>query len=198
MKHLKILALAAVAATALMAFAGAGSAVATTLTNPVNTKLATGTKIAAENEGAITLTTVFLHIACQESQIQGKTTNESGPSISGNVEILTFGNCNCEVVVLKKGTFLITSEGNGNGLFTSNEAELTTKCSTVFGVVHCIYRTATTHLGTLTGSDNTKATATLDIVESEVPVVATDALCNAEAKLDAKYKVTNPDSLFID
>lgn len=198
MKHLKTLGLAVVAAAALVAFVGVNTASATTLTSPAGTKVPTGTKLAAEHEGAVTITTVFLDIACQESEIAGKTTNETGISISGNVETLTLANCNCEVKVLKKGTYLISSVGGGNALFTSNGAEITTQCNTIFGSVHCIYVTNTTHLGTLTGSAVTGATATLDIEAAELPRVATNPLCEEEADLDAKYKFTNPDSLFID
>ncbi len=164
----------------------------------MNNKLPAGTKLAAENEGAVTITTVFLDIACQESAIAGKTTNETGISISGNVETLTFANCNCEVKVLKKGTFLISSLGNGNGLFTSNGAEITTQCNTIFGPVHCIYVSETSHLGTPTGSANTGATATLDIEAAEIIPLETNILCDEESDSDARYKFTNPDSLFID
>jgi len=201
MKYVKMLGLAAVAAAALMAFVGAGTASATTLTGVGGAKLPSGTTIHAVGEGTLTLTTAFKNIECKEEEglvptVQGKTTNETGASVSGNVEILNWGKCNCEVKTLAKGTLSITVSGAGpNGTLSSNGAEVTSQCSTVFGNVHCIYKTSNTSLGTLTGSTTTKSTATMDISSANIPRLSTDPLCAEKANWDANYKVTNPDTL---
>jgi len=199
MKPPKILGFAAAAAVVLMALIGVGTASATALTSPEGTVLKTGSTIHMVNSGTSTLTTTFKNITCSESTVQAKTTNESGTAISASVESLTWGGCNCEVKTLKGGTLSITSSGSGNGAFSSSNAEITVSCSTIFGNVHCIYATgAGTSLGTLTGSSTTGSTATLDVAETNIPRLATSAICAEKAHWDATYKVDKPDSLFIE
>jgi len=64
--------------------------------------------------------------------------------------------------------------------------------------VHCIYKTANTELGKVTGSKNTGATATLDVESKNIPRLTTVPVCSEKAIWDAHYKVTAPDSLFVD
>jgi len=201
MKHRKMLGLAAVAATALMAFVGVGTASATTLLGVGANRLPTGTTIHAVGEGTLTLTTAFKNIDCKEEAglvptVQIKTTNETGASVSGNVGILNWGKCNCEVKTLAKGTLSISVSGAGpNGTLSSNGAEVTSQCTTIFGDVHCIYKTSNTALGTLTGTNATGATATMDISSANIPRLSTDSLCTEKAQWDASYIVDNPDVL---
>ena len=199
MKYVKMLGLAAVAAMALMAVV-ASSASATELTSPAGTRVKTGTEVKAENEGTVTLTTSFLNIECTKSTVAGKTTNESGATINGTIEAknLTWGGCNCEVKTLAGGELSIESLKNGNGTLRSNGAEVTSQCNTIFGAVHCIYKTNATDLGTLTGSGNTGSTATMDIESANIPRLATSAICAEKANWDAKYLVTSPDPLLVD
>jgi hypothetical protein len=187
MKYVKMLGLAAVAAMALMAFVGAGTASATTLTGVGGAVLGTGSTIHANSEGTATLTTSFKNIECKKSTVSGKTTNETGTTVNGNVEALTFEECNCTVAVLKKGSLSI---GSG-GALTSSGAEVTASCSTIFGTVHCIYATSNTSLGTLTGG----TTAVMNISSARIPRLTTNSLCDTEANWDATYKVDNPDTL---
>jgi hypothetical protein len=199
MKYLKMLALATVAAAALMAFVGAGIASATTLTSPPGTDLKAGTKITAVSETERpTLTGGFKNIGCNESTIGGEITNAGGAAstVSGPVQTLTFtGNCTCEVVVIEKGSLEIHVIGAGpNGTLTSTGARVTVNCSTIFGPVHCIYKTNATDLGTLTGTG--VSTATMDIT-AEIPRENTSGLCAEEAILHAKYLVTSPDPLLV-
>jgi len=194
MKYVKMLGLAAVTAMALMAFVGAGTASATTLTGEGGAVLGSGSSIHAvldPGTGPAKLTTAFKNIECEESTVSGKTTNETGASVSGNVETLTFGKCNCEVKVISKGTLSITYTSGSNGSLSSNGAEVTAQCSTIFGNVHCIYVTENTGLGTLTGG----TTATMDIESANIPRLSTSALCAETAKWDAKYSVDSPDTL---
>jgi hypothetical protein len=196
MKYVKMLGLAAVAAAALMAFVGAGTASATTLTGEGGAILKSGTTIhaifeATEKVPKATLTTSFKNIECAKSTVQGKTTNETGTAVTGSVSTLTFEECNCEVKVLKTGTLSITWTEKTNGTLTSSGAEVTASCSTIFGNVHCIYATSATHLGTLTGG----TTATMDIESAGIPRLTTNSLCDTEANWDAHYKVDIPDTL---
>ncbi len=198
MKYVKMLGLAAVAAAALMAFVGAGTASATALTNGLGETLPAGTEIKAENEGTTTLTTSFLNVTCSSSSVAGKTEQKEAASITGKVETLTFGGCNCTVTVLKKGTLSISHSTGSNGTLSSNGAEVTVQCQTIFGAVHCIYSTENTELGTLTGSATTGATATMDISSAGIPRAPTNPICDEESNWDAKYKVTQPDALNVD
>jgi hypothetical protein len=202
MKPLKNLGLAAVVATALIAFAGTGTASATVLcgnstgTTKCTEAYAEGTEIKAVNEGTTTLTTSFKNIECSESTVGGKVTNPGGKStaVSGSVETLTFGGCNCTVTVLKKGTLSVTQiSGTDNGTLKSSGAEVTASCSTIFGTVHCIYATNETDLGTLTGGNPAK----MDISSANIPRLTTSALCDESANWDATYKVTGPTPLYV-
>jgi hypothetical protein len=195
MKYVKMLGLAAVAAAALMAFVGASSASATVLTSPKGTVVKTGTTITAKAEGTTTLTTSFLNITCNASEVSGPTTNESGTTVNGEVKTLTFTSCNCPVTVIKKGTLAIALTTAPNGSLQSTGAEVTVNCSTIFGTIHCIYVTNKTNLGTLTGSSTTGATATMDISSADIPRLSTSGLCDETANWDAKYEVTSPDFL---
>ena len=216
MKYVKMLGLAAVAAAALMAFVGAGTASATilTCTEPVNLKVQckTGTTIHAVNEGTLVLTGGFKTIECKKGTVHG-TVTEAGSAtttVKGTISALTFEECNCEVVVVKSGgggtnfgTLEIHTENNGsvannNGTLTGSESKVTVNCSTIFGNVHCIYVTNATHLGTLTGSSNLGgSTATLDVT-AEIPRENTNGLCAEEAIWHAKYSITEPDWLDVD
>lgn len=196
MKHVKMLGLAAVAAMALVAVVGAGTASATTLTAAGGAIINTGTEFHAVNEATNTLTTAFKNVECQESTMSGRTTNETGTTVNiGSIEIVT-SKCNCEAKYLSTGTVAIEVIGSGpNGTMTSTGAELTVTCSTIFGTVHCIYKTNAVTLGTLTGSSTTGATAREDVEGEEIPRLATNGLCAEKAALDGKYKATAPDVL---
>jgi hypothetical protein len=197
MKYLKLMGLAAVAAAALMAFAGTASATLLTGTGCAGTGCVTGTTIAAENEGTVTLDPPFGAIECKESKVSGKTTNAGGTgvAVNGNIETLTFASCNATVTVLTKGTLSITGTGSSNGTLTSSGAEVTVE----FIGTHCIFKTSSTSLGTVTGSETTKATATLDI-SATIPRTGgrSGAFCGTTAAWTGAYKVTNPDTLNID
>jgi len=198
MKHLKMLGLAAVAAAALMAFVGASTASATTLTNGT-TAMKAGDAIHANNSSTIVLTTTFKNIECKESTIAGSISNAGGTGVSVSISVssLTWGGCNCEFKTLAGGSFIITSVGNDSGSFTSAKAEITTQCNgTIFGNVHCIYATgAGTSLGLIAGGPKA---AEIGITDANLPRLATSAICAEKAHLDARYVVDNPASLHID
>jgi hypothetical protein len=210
MKYLKIIGLAAIAAAALMAFAGSASATVLCKANEspcssANTYPA-GTRIHAElKEGEAVLTAGFGNIQCKISTIEGKTANagSSTETVHGAIEKLTFENCNggaCTVTVLKTGELEIHTElstSNGNGTLTAKGQEVTTNC-TFFNVnYHCIWSTGTTgtDLGTLTGG----APATLTAKEALISRTGgtSGVACGSSGKWDAVYKVTTPSPLFV-
>jgi hypothetical protein len=206
-KVLKMLGLAVIAAAALMVLVGTGTASATVLCKvAVNTttgvcaeRYPKETELAAElNNGAtepMELETEFMTIKCEASTLSGKTENEGNSTTTVKVALasVTFSKCNCTVAVLKTGIFEIHwISGTDNGTLTSSGTEITVNCSTVFGLVHCIYVTNNTDLGTLTGGSNAVMT---DV--ASLPRVTTNALCANLANLKSKYKTTKPSSLFV-
>ncbi len=223
MKYVKMLGLAAVAAAALMAFVGAGTASATVLcaTEPVangaGTEHATcpegwaygaGTVIHAvldpEQHATLTDGEGNKIITCKKSTVKGKTTNEGTATETpdGPIEVLTFeectspflGNTACTVKTLKGGELEVHWDiDTVNGTLTSRNAEVTTNCNSIFGTIHCIFTTVNTDVGTLTGGNP----ATLDAESNKISQVATNALCPGEARWDAKYEVTEPKPLYV-
>ena len=213
MKYAKMLGLAAVAAAALMAFVGASSASATVLckTNPVAEKTGTvcpsswaygaNTTIHAVLKAGTKakLVTSFKTIECSKSTVHGDTTNEGSATetVDGPITILTFEECNCEVVEVKKPGSLEIHwiENSHNGTLTSSGAEVTTICSSVFGKVHCVYTTNETHLGVLDGG----APAIMTIKNAKIPVDAanSDKLCPEKSEWTAEYEVTEPNPLYV-
>ncbi|HEX5525562.1 MAG TPA: hypothetical protein VFX44_00015 [Solirubrobacterales bacterium] len=215
MKYLKILGLAAIAAAALMAFAGSASATTLTCTEPAGTKVTCpkGTLIESSSEGHAVLDNEALgNVECN-SKVAGKTSNagSSTETVSGNIETLTFENCtSAVVVVLAKGTLEIhteyTKEADGhetqktastnNGTLTSTGAEVTVE---KFGF-HCIFKTNGTDLGTVTGSSNKGgATATLDI-SARIPRTGgrSGIFCGESSPWTGSYIVNKPDWMDVD
>jgi hypothetical protein len=199
MKYLKMIGLAALAA-ALMAMVVAGSASATTLTGAGGTLLGSGTAIASEAEGTTVLHPPFGDIECNKSTVNGKTTTAGGSTttVSGNIEALTFTECNATVTVLTKGTLEIhtqNSTANNNGTLTSSGTEVTVE---FFGT-HCIFKTSGTDIGTLTGSGTTGGNATFDIAAT-IPRTGgrSGAFCGSTAQWTGNYKITNPSVLNVD
>jgi hypothetical protein len=194
MKHLKILGFAAIAAAALMAFAGTASA--TTLTSPAGTVVKTGSTIHAEALGHAVLDPPFGKIECYSTFVAG-TLNESGESINAGISPFYLDNCTngALVQVIRRGTLSISSLGNGNGSVTSNGAEWTVE---LLGT-HCVFSTNNTAIGTLTGSGNTGTNATLDI-SATIPRTGgrSGAFCGSTAAWTGTYDFTAPAPLFVD
>jgi hypothetical protein len=179
-------------AAVLIPLLGTSSASASTLTSPAGTVYHGA--VTASNSGTLTLTGGFKNIECnggtQEWFLVGGSATET---VHGSVSTLTFEACNCEVVVVTKGTLEIHAAGSGNGTLTSSGTKVTVNCSTIFGNVHCIYTTSNTDLGSLTGG----AEATMDITAT-IPQESTNFLCAEESIWHATYKVTRPKPLFVD
>jgi hypothetical protein len=177
MKYLKMLGLAAIAAAALTAILGAGTASATKLCE--NNQTANCTSHVAEKstlkftaEDSVKLLGPFSIVidTCTESTVEGPTTSTGGGegvAVTGTVNTLTFGNCTRTTTVGKGGTLSIQHiAGTDNGTVTSSGAEVTVHNVPVgFESKTCIYATAETDLGTLTGliSGGKIAAPTFDI-----------------------------------
>lgn len=197
MKYLKILGLAAIAAAALMAFAGTASATELTCGAEM---CPTGTEIKSVSEGHATLDAPFGTIQCN-SAVSGKTSNTGGAeTVEGSISTLDFTNCtNATVDVLKNGTLEIHTAGstaNGNGTLTSTGAEVTVE----YLGTHCIFTTKETDLGTVTGSANTaNGRATLDI-SARIPRTSgrSGVFCGESAPWTGSYEVTAPTTLNVD
>ena len=194
MKYLKMLGLAAIAAAALMAFVGAGTASATELTSPEGTMVTAGTTITAKSEGHAVLDSIIGKIECN-SEVSGPTGNTGGANetISGTISTLSFTGCTTATVhVLKAGSLEIHSiSGTHNGTLTSTGAEVTVETSGF----HCIFTTKETDIGTLTGG----SPATLDI-SATIPRTGgrSGAFCGGSAPWTGSYEVTSPKPLFVD
>jgi hypothetical protein len=172
MKYIKMLGLAAVAAMALMAFVGVGSASAVTLCENFQTTNCTshvnsGQEIDFSAEDSIKLAGPFGIVidTCTESTVKGTTSNtgaddESVP-VTGTVTSLTFGKCIRLTTVIAGGTLSVKGSGTGgNGTVTSNDATVTIHEIPSPFPSTCEYVTTNTPIGTLTKS---ATAATFDI-----------------------------------
>jgi hypothetical protein len=207
MKYVKMLGLAAVAAAALLAFVGAGSASATQLTctesEGVKVFCPVGAEIHSEAEGTIELHPPIGSINCKKATGFGSLTDagSSTTTPSGTPALTTISECNATVTVLQKGSLEVHTKNAGadnDGLFTSKG----TRVTIVYLGFHCIFETnpATgTSVGTLTGSSTTKGTPTLDLAAT-VPRVggSSGAFCGSTAQMTGAISVTKPDWMDID
>ena len=198
MKYVKTLGLAAVAATALMAILGVGSASATTLTGEGGGILGKGSTIHATLESGVNSKFVMAlnTVKCSESTFAAVTTTETGGEVFAETSktSLSFGECGCEVKTLSGGSLSFRDLTNKNGEMTLSGVEITTSCLQSGEVRHCILAMTSTKIGTLTGSENTKTTATMDIASESIGLLMTNPKCE-NAKWEAKYLVDTPDVL---
>lgn len=195
MKYVKMLGLLAIAAAALMAFAGPASA---TLTSPAGTAVPVGTKIKATSTHS-ELTGV-INITCTSSTVEGTLTSNGAIEAAGTIETLDWSGCgNHTVTTTEPGTLEIEKTANGTGTVFSTGARVTVLTHSLFlGTRHCIYRTDDTHVGTFTGSGHAGATTgTIKAASQPIDRVATDSLCGEESIWHGHYVVTSPDPLTI-
>ncbi len=186
---------------ALAALAGAGTASATELTCAGGAMCITGTTIHAESEGPIVIHTTVQTVECKGSTIGATTSNTGGLSetVVAPIAVFTLSECNCSVVVLKKGSLEIhttVANANNNGTVTHSGKEITIEC---LGF-HCIYGSSgSTDIGDLTGSATTGATATID-VSGTTPRTGgrSGAFCGSSDLYTGSYKITSPDTLNVD
>jgi hypothetical protein len=207
MKYLKILGLAAVAAMALMAFLGAGSASATVLCKTTITEgcatsgwdYPAGTEIVSTSTNTI-LTTSLANVSCKHSEVRGKTTNTGSTTetVDGPVELLTFTECTSTVDVIAKGSLEVhhatktEAEPKKMGTLTSKEAAVTVN----IGGVSCVYGTskAGTDLGSIT--DNAPSATTVDI-SATVEKKEGSFLCPSTGLWEGTYTINSPNPLYV-
>ncbi|MGN6257579.1 MAG: hypothetical protein ACTHN3_07505 [Solirubrobacterales bacterium] len=199
MKYVKALGLFALAAAALMAFAGSASA--TQVTSPKGTVYTSTIKAEGEGETTLENKSIGLKVQCEVSVVEGKVESH-GTSVTtaGKISKLTYEKCTNGyiVTVLKTGTLEVHTEvsvNNGNGTLTSSGAEVTIHTPLGFS---CTYTTNNTDIGILKGSVNTNKTATLEIGSSNIPRTEDSALCGTSAVWTGSYSVVTPDYLDVD
>jgi len=218
MKYVKVLGLTVIAAAALMAFGGASSASATVLCKTVPTSSPTGTTCPAGwalqagdkihavlvtgGQGTLTSNEAFKpNIVCKKTTIEGELTAEGSATetVKGQVTALTIEECEETIVtVLNKGTLEIHwIPGTHNGTITGTGTEITTVVPSIFGNIHCIYKTNATDLGTLTGSKKANETAVMHAENQAIPFIETSGLCPPKPTWDATYEFKTPDTLTV-
>jgi hypothetical protein len=189
MKYVKILGLLAVAAAALMAFAGVASA------DQVSTS--TGGAAATPTVHATSVGHAILHnpiakIECN-STVEGKVESHgAGKVVKGKITKLTFEPCtnSWHVTPILNGELELEATSNYNGNVYSVG---TTVETTRFGIT-CLYATTTTtKIGTFTGGLDAK----LDI-EANIPFHGGSSFCGSTATAwTGTYTVNTPAGLFL-
>ena len=195
MKFTKMLGVLAVAAMAVMAFAASASAA--TLTSPTGTTYTNTIK--AESEGHTTLHGAFVDITCAKSSVEGKVEEHGvGKTVGGKISKLTFTECNYPTTVVKAGSLQVhtvnCSGGYCDGTTTSSGAEISISTS----VGTCVFTTANTDVGLLTGTNKTGGNPTLDINSASIPRTGGNFLCGSSGVWTGSYKVTTPGTAWLD
>lgn len=216
MKHGKIIGFAVAAAAALMAFVGTSTASATVLcetiptgsptgtTCPENWALFGGSQIHAVNVGKVKWTSnesFKPDIECEEWTFQAEVTVEGEAAATGKANIVSWfiGKCGeSEVKVLNKGSLEVHwISGTHNGTVTGTGQEITVTTPSIFGNIHCIYKSNATDLGVITGSKKAGETAIWHAEKQPFPFIETSGLCPAKPSLDATWSITTPDTLSV-
>jgi hypothetical protein len=194
MKYLKILGLAAIAAMALTALLGVGTAGASSLKiRGASTSLGVGTVIEASleagNSAVLEDPFGFTGTTCTGSSVAGTlsvVTPTGQPT--GSLSALSFSPCPHTVDVISKGQLKIENiAGTTNGTVFSENAEV--KVFSTLLNQSCIAKTgAGTDIGKLTGATAAGSKATMDI-EGTIPLSECSA---SSARWTGKYDVSKP------
>jgi hypothetical protein len=194
MKHLKMLGLAAVAAMALTAFLGAGSASATVLcktaTNPCSETWPLGTPFDFSLEGTGVWEDPFniKFQECTSATFRTQPTSKIGAAIGMKVETIHWGNpestCSRETLVLILGEMKVEwISGTTNGTLKDTGTRWT--------VGECTYGfTEANTLGTIKGGKP----ATIEINATVLPITGS---CTVKYRWTAKF-VISPSPLYIE
>ncbi|MFL5897748.1 MAG: hypothetical protein ACJ76D_04715 [Solirubrobacterales bacterium] len=207
MKYIRILGLAAVAAMALMALIGAGTASATTICATGGSPEAGCGAGKGEYSGPVvakstnaTLKTNITNVVCETSETTLNPSASTGtPSIPGEVSALSFTGCKTEgiapiscTVTVRNVPYEGSIESNGGGLSTlrvkdSVGAGAKVVCGTILS---CEFLTKEAVLSVKNGAP-TVASA------SEVSLTRSGSICPETATWSADYNVTSPAGLTI-
>ena len=188
MKYVKMLGLLAVAASALMAFAGTASA------TEVTSSTGSTPTIHAVSVGHATLHNAVGKIECNSTVAGAVTTHSPTETVIGAITTLTFTNCTngsvhqVEGKVAQPGTLELHKDPEagsptGNGTLTSSGAKVPV---TLFGV-ECGYTTSGTDIGTVVTGEH----AVLKI-KATINRTFGSALCGATGNWTGEYKLTHP------
>jgi hypothetical protein len=210
MRNLKILGLAVVAVTALMALSGTSSAFAANTklckenvascpaakTYPANTVLKGATQ-ASPTAGAKLVTNLGTVIC--DSSVEGKTNEAEGTPLKGEVTSLTFSNCtitvggnttSCTVTTLHTPyPSSITATGSGNGTLTATKAAPNAPGATVVcgSIINCNFEKESVTLNVFGGAPGVAFAEA-----KEVALGRSGATCPLSAKWTANYFLTSP------
>ncbi len=182
MNYIKMLGLLAIAAAALMAFAGTASA--SVLTSPEGTTYTssiTATSTNSELHGS------FVSIKCSHSEMKGKIeTHGAGQDAGGNLSSVTFTGCN----------YPVTTTTYGSGWFSSLARffSLGFLFHSHTSVGTCTFTTNNTDLGTLTEGKN----AYISINSAKIPRTGGNFLCGSSGTWTGSYDLTTPNDLWVD
>jgi hypothetical protein len=188
MRYLKMLGLIAMAAAALMAFAGSASA--QTFTAPAGTEY-TGSW-GASLEGSIIWNLGFAEITCTAGTVAGKLTTNNNTEASGSITSWGFSNC-------KEGQTVDTLNNSGTlTILKSTHAVSGTGTEVTFAVagVSCVYSfgSTSTPLGT---ASNTGSGITLK-VHGTLKITLGGFLCANSGTVAASFIFTNPFGSILD
>ncbi|MGN6276139.1 MAG: hypothetical protein ACTHNP_09475 [Solirubrobacterales bacterium] len=211
MKHLKASGLVAMAAMALMAILGAGSASATTICTQTETPCAAGNQYTTTQDNIIEAsletgstatwkgTGGTVEDTCTSSGIKGEITNAGSSTTTVKIKVTetTFGGCKDPTSANNAATCTIEVHNIVN---TDNGTPTASGCTLTIleggGTVTCRYGYGNeTHLGILTGG----AMGTIDINAVLVKIDTSSFLCPETEVLEAKYTMTKPtDALYVE
>jgi hypothetical protein len=195
MKHVKMLGLAAVAAAALMAFIGAGTASArlcSTATNPCSSPWATPTamefSLKSGTSAKLTTTEGSTLDTCTASTVSGSlTSNSAGSTTStGTISSITWGGCTVTTDTIKPGALQVHAEGGGAGTVTADatiEVTVNVFSSCNYGV------NSGTSLGTISEGTGSAAVFTANAVAKKLNG---GFLCPETTKWVAEYVLEKP------
>lgn len=199
MKYVKMLGLAAVAAAALMAFVGAGTASASVVCSttvspcPAGRAWATGTTVDFSSKSAVLADTFEVVKNTCEGTVSGTLTNGSSTAtakLTVGAAGLTWSKCTRTADTIKGGTLEIHNvAGTSNGTITASGFEVTSKIPSIVGEISCVFETGTgLDIGTLT--EGNPAVADINAVVRPIP--GSNANCPSTANWTATYTVTSP------
>ena len=202
MKYAKMLALAAVAAGALMAFIGAGTASATVICSttadpcPAGQTWPNGTaldfSIPSGSSALLVDTSGNTLDKCTGSTVKGSIseTGSSLATVTGPIEELTWTGCTFTTKTVSTGNKLKVHKiaGTSNGTVTSDSPIEVTINTVLFG--SCIYGVGTTvDVGTITEGKGTAATFHANAVAKRF---GTNFACPETSKWTGTYVLTTP------
>lgn len=198
MKTLKMLVVAAMAFTAMLMVASAGTASATVLTSPAGTTLPAGTSIAHELQlGTWKLVAAFGTVQCKKATGEYKTSNAGSSTETSHWSGMTIhvNECGCTAHITGFGSLEIHATGGGNATVTASGWSVETSCP-IFGTTYnCIYSAGSgTNWGTLTGGS--PAVLTVEATVSRTGGTS-GAACGSTGKVTSSSRITKPNPLFV-